>query len=171
MVKRELTCDATESQAYRQSILRRLREEDKPKMTFEEGDPQQIYADLRLKEITYRSKQTLETSKDSRRRELDSRSVKWEESVLMDRIFDLFKTYKYWRMESIKQHIHQPNDFLRATVQKVADFVKSGPFFNCYALKPEYQFRAVGAQEQSAPEPVEGGDGDGESTEDELSEA
>lgn len=87
------------------------------------------------------------------------------ENELLDEIDRAFKEYNYWSMKALKSRIPQPEVYLRATLEKLADLNKTGRFANQWSLKEE--FRRPRAAQELAPEPkLEAGEDDDEDEED-----
>lgn len=98
---------------------------------------------------------------------------------LLDEIGKCFQQFKYWRLKSLKQTLRQPEAYLKETLQKIAELVKTGPFANTWTLTPSMSRTLVGSnstsKEEAAPEAdaedEEEEDGDEEEVEEEMVDA
>ena len=57
----------------------------------------------------------------------------------MDLIVGCFKEHKYWTTGSLKDTLKQPETYLRSTLERVAELVRSGEHTNKWQLKPGLQ--------------------------------
>ncbi len=69
------------------------------------------------------------------------------ENELLDRLFALFREYKYWPMKGLRARTQQPEVYLKELLLKIAVLQKSGTFSNYWTLKPENRpenYEAIG---------------------------
>ncbi|KAH8910466.1 putative transcription initiation factor [Coniochaeta sp. PMI_546] len=78
---------------------------------------------------------------------MDNKTTRMAENELFDQINRCFSEYNYWSMKGLRAKLHQPEAYLRETLDKVAILVRTGPFSNLYTLKPE--FRELLAKQQT----------------------
>lgn len=80
-------------------------------------------------------------------------------------------------MMAFKQTLHQPENYLRQVLEKVAHLVKSGRFANHWQLNPEFQEKNydVNVKDEAAPaadyidsQDIEDGEGNAEEDEDNV---
>ena len=55
-----------------------------------------------------------------------------------DAIHRAFSEYKYWSLKALRQRLHQPEDFIRKSLESIATLIRSGDFAMQYVLAPEY---------------------------------
>ncbi|KAF2096550.1 hypothetical protein NA57DRAFT_78154 [Rhizodiscina lignyota] len=90
------------------------------------------------------------------------------ENVLFEKLFGCFRQYAYWNFKSLVRAVHQPEAYVKETLNKIAVLVKSGQFANTYMLAAQYR-ESLDMQEalnrsEAAPEIArdEAGDGEGD---------
>ncbi len=84
---------------------------------------------------------------------------------LIDLIYDCFSRYNYWSLKALKAEVNQPEAYLKSTLEKVADLVKSGRFAMTWTLKPEARrdrYADLAGNEERAPDAPFGTDGPGD---------
>lgn len=67
------------------------------------------------------------------------KAVRVSQEELFDLLTDCFKQYRYWSLKALKQRLHQPEAFIKSTVEKIATLMRSGKFAMNYKLNPEYE--------------------------------
>lgn len=77
----------------------------------------------------------------------DAKTARIPENELLDRIFQCFSQYNYWSMKALKAAIPQPEVYLRATLEKVANLNKTGRFANQWSLRDGFR-----ATNEAAPD-------------------
>ena len=70
---------------------------------------------------------------------MDNKTTRIPQNELFDLINRCFSEYKYYSMKALRARLRQPEAYLRETLDKVADLIRSGPFANHYALKPAFR--------------------------------
>lgn len=79
----------------------------------------------------------------------------------MDKLFTCFNQYKYWSLKALRQHLQQPEAYLKETLERVAILHRSGSFSAHYSLKQENQMgNYVDPGQTMAPEAAPGSAGD-----------
>ncbi len=73
----------------------------------------------------------------SKVKKTDTKTARMPENDLLDLIFACFQRFRYWSLRSLRAEIPQPEAYLRATLEKVADLHRSGTFANNWELKHE----------------------------------
>ncbi|KAI9886303.1 MAG: hypothetical protein M1823_001912 [Watsoniomyces obsoletus] len=113
----------------------------------------------------------IRTGQPTRAKAQDQKAARMPQNELIDLIYDCFGRYNYWSLKSLKAEVNQPEAYLKSTLEKVADLVKSGPHAMTWTLKPEARrdryADAVGNEEQ-APDAPFGTDGAGDEDAGEL---
>ncbi|KAL8756695.1 MAG: hypothetical protein Q9184_004419 [Pyrenodesmia sp. 2 TL-2023] len=81
------------------------------------------------------------------------KAARLPENELRDLLFECFRSYNFWSMMAFKQTLHQPENYLRQVLEKVAHLVKSGRFANHWQLNPEFQEKNydVNVKDEAAP--------------------
>jgi transcription initiation factor TFIIF subunit beta len=64
--------------------------------------------------------------------------VRMEQTALYDAIHRCFSKYKYWSLKALRNELHQPEDYIRKTLESIGTLIRSGDFAMQYVLKPEY---------------------------------
>ncbi|KAI0151756.1 transcription initiation factor IIF, beta subunit-domain-containing protein [Xylariaceae sp. FL1272] len=95
------------------------------------------------------------------KKEVVEKAARLGESELRDRMFACFEKHNYWRLTAFKQHLNQPEAWLRENLEHIAVLHKTGPFANHWELRPEYKRASVNPVEGAAPT-LEGADSDGD---------
>lgn len=67
----------------------------------------------------------------------ESKAARMPQNELMDLIYDCFKEYTYWSLKSIRARTNQPENYLKQTLEKVAQLVRQGPYALMWQLRPE----------------------------------
>jgi transcription initiation factor TFIIF subunit beta len=70
---------------------------------------------------------------------MDNKTTRMAENELFDSINRCFCLYTYWSMKALRNRLHQPEAYLRETLDKVAILIRTGTFANQYTLKPEFK--------------------------------
>ncbi|QIW97073.1 hypothetical protein AMS68_002591 [Peltaster fructicola] len=120
------------------------------------------------------------TSKpNNRKKKPKEKAVRMDQQQLYDAIYRCFGQYRYWRLGAFRKELRQPEAYIKATLETVANLVRAGDFAGCWVLKPEYaqmmkidqsQVKEERANIDSAAEDgTDGGTGD-ELEDDELGE-
>lgn len=83
------------------------------------------------------------------------KAVRMDKVELLDAIQNCFKEYTYWSSKSLRMRLHQPEAYIKETLEEIAVLVKSGDFVSTYKLKPDYQrlndMQAGAAKDEMAP--------------------
>src|SRR5436190_24181551 len=64
---------------------------------------------------------------------------------LLDALFECFKSYEFWTLKGLREHLNQPEAYLKETLENIAVLLKAGPFALKWTLKPEYKSRDIDA--------------------------
>ena len=102
------------------------------------------------------------TGASHRAKAQDHKAARIPQNELLDLIYDCFKRYGYWSMKALKAELNQPEAYLKSTLEKVAELVKSGRFAMTWTLKSENkidQYANLEGVEELAPDAGFGGDG------------
>lgn len=57
---------------------------------------------------------------------------------LLDAIYNCFRQYTYCSLKFFRNRLHQPEAYIKSTLENIATLVRSGDFAMNYVLKPEY---------------------------------
>lgn len=58
---------------------------------------------------------------------------------LYDLLFTHFSQSTYWSLKSLKEHINQPDVYLRQTLTEIGILIKAGPYIGMWTLKETYK--------------------------------
>ena len=61
-----------------------------------------------------------------------------EQKALYDAIHRCYRQHKYWSLKALRNELHQPEDYIRKSLENIATLIRSGDFAMQYALNPEY---------------------------------
>ena len=61
------------------------------------------------------------------------------QNVLIDKLVDCFRRYAYWHFKTLVREVHQPEAYVKETLNRIAELVKSGPYANTYMLAAQYR--------------------------------
>ena len=100
---------------------------------------------------------------ERRQRQLDARAPIMTEQQLTQRLFELFKEYRYWGINSLRTRTgRQPQEFFMQTVRKVAEQQQGKDLMGKWGLKAEYlegNLVAGGVAPEGVESEIEGGSG------------
>lgn len=65
------------------------------------------------------------------------KAVRISQEALLDALGECFKQYRYWSLKALKQRLHQPEAYIKSSVEKIATLMRSGKFAMNYKLNPE----------------------------------
>jgi len=66
------------------------------------------------------------------------KNVRISPTAMYDAIHQCFSEYKYWSLKALRQRLHQPEDYIRKSLENIATLIRSGDFAMQYVLNPEY---------------------------------
>jgi hypothetical protein len=66
---------------------------------------------------------------------------------LYDLLFTHFSQSTYWSLKALKEHINQPEVYLRQTLNEIGNLIKAGPYIGMWALKETY--KGVGGRQKA----------------------
>ncbi|KAI9848631.1 MAG: hypothetical protein M1838_000470 [Thelocarpon superellum] len=66
----------------------------------------------------------------------ETKNARIPQNELFDLIYECFSRYNYWPFKTLKRELNQPDQYLKETLEVVADLVKSGRFAMTWTLKP-----------------------------------
>ncbi|KAI9651927.1 MAG: hypothetical protein M1829_002104 [Trizodia sp. TS-e1964] len=90
----------------------------------------------------------------------DHKAARIPQNELLDLIFACFKRYNYWSLKALKLELNQPEAYLKSTLDKVAQLVRSGTYAMTWMLKPESRVDGYdNVKDEQAPELGYGLDG------------
>ena len=92
-----------------------------------------------------------------------------EKPELIARVLDAFREHRFWGLRDLRFKVHQPEQYLRETLEEIAVLWRYGDFNGKWELKEEYKatdpalLQSAGAApkaEESDPEGKSAGDED-----------
>ena len=117
--------------------------------------------------------------KGNKKKQSKDKAVRMSQEALLDVLNECFNEFNYWSLRALRNRLHQPETYIKSTLEGIADLVRSGDFAMNYRLKPEYEkLRKAVVKGELAPiksdvETDQGtgdemgeGDGDGDEEED-----
>jgi transcription initiation factor TFIIF subunit beta len=78
------------------------------------------------------------TAAKGKKKVVKDKNVRMEQTALYDAIHRCFSKYKYWSLKALRNELHQPEDYIRKTLESIGTLIRSGDFAMQYVLKPEY---------------------------------
>ena len=66
----------------------------------------------------------------------------------MNDIFDLFSEKRFWTLKELVDKLDQPENFLKEELNKVCDYIKSGPQKGSFELKRQYELNTKDNKEE-----------------------
>lgn len=66
------------------------------------------------------------------------KAVRIAPEALLDALDKCFRRYKYWSLKALRNELHQPEAYIKQTLENIAVLVRSGDFAMNYMLRPEY---------------------------------
>lgn len=73
------------------------------------------------------------------KKDVKDKAVRMEKVELLDAIQNCFREYSYWSSKALRNRLHQPEAYIKETLEEIAVLVKGGDFISTYKLKPDYQ--------------------------------
>lgn len=73
-----------------------------------------------------------------KKKQAKDKFVRMSQVEMYDAIHRAFSEYKYWSLKALRQRLHQPEDFIRKSLESIATLIRSGDFAMQYVLNPEY---------------------------------
>lgn len=101
------------------------------------------------------------------------KAVRMEKDKLLDALMRCYSQYSYWPLRSLRQELHQPEAYIRETLEEIAHLQKAGDFAQTYKLKPEYESMVKQQTKEETVAPVkmeETDEGTGDEMEDDDEE-
>lgn len=72
---------------------------------------------------------------------------------MFDLIYDRFEKYAYWPFKALKKDLNQPEQYLKETLEVIAELVKTGRFAMTWTLKEANKInKYANLEEEVAPE-------------------
>lgn len=176
-VANEVTITAVENEEYRRLTDLRFKEMFAPRRqtNFATGVDRSLHPSIAASAAFATFTTAAQSGKPAKKKQTE-KAVRISQEDLIDHMTDCFKRFKYWSLRALKQELHQPESYIKSTIEKIATLVKSGPFSNNYRLNSEYgnlvDFDPNSVKEEAATEDVDDvdvdfeGDGDGDDFED-----
>lgn len=81
---------------------------------------------------------TFTTGTKSKKKVTKDKNVRMSQAALYDAIHRCFSEYKYWSLKALRQRLHQPEDYIRKSLENIGTLIRSGDFAMQYVLNPEY---------------------------------
>ncbi|OBW67767.1 MAG: U-box-domain-containing protein [Aureobasidium pullulans] len=138
-VTNEMAVTAVENDEYRRLTDKRFMEMFHPKRTtrFESGPEANVHSNTQANQAFSSFIKATQAKKPVKKQQ--EKAVRVSQEELFDLLTDCFKQYRYWSLKALKQRLHQPEAFIKSTVEKIATLMRSGRFAMNYKLNPEYE--------------------------------
>ena len=79
------------------------------------------------------------TSDPARAKAQESKTARIPQNELMDLIVSCFKEYRFWHLKDLRARLRQPENYLRDTLEIVAENIKSGPQSGTWQIKSDFR--------------------------------
>ncbi|KAF2201441.1 transcription initiation factor IIF [Delitschia confertaspora ATCC 74209] len=115
------------------------------------------------KDTEFQDQQAAQTSfqgfirRTTQPRQKQDKAARIPKNELLDILHGCFDQFMYWRMKELKVRTHQPEAYLKETLQEIADLVKSGEYASTWKRKNEFNKNTATQVQAMAPK-EEGGD-------------
>lgn len=73
------------------------------------------------------------------RKDKNLKKTRMDKNELVNRIFDMFSSKKFWTIKEFVDKLDQPENFLKEELSKLCNFIKSGPQKGSFELKEQYE--------------------------------
>ncbi|KAI9812099.1 MAG: hypothetical protein M1832_000610 [Thelocarpon impressellum] len=88
----------------------------------------------------------------------ETKNARIPQNELFDLIYECFSRYTYWPFKTLKAELNQPDQYLKETLEVVAELVKTGRFAMTWTLKPSNRVaQYADIKEELAPDADDGG--------------
>lgn len=97
----------------------------------------------------------MKASASNKARPQENKAARMPRNELLDRLFACFKEYTFWSMKALRERLHQPESYLKDTLEDIAELIRSGQQTGNWRLKPEAMqdnFKDDGGGEESNPD-------------------
>ncbi|KAL8733976.1 MAG: hypothetical protein Q9166_001737 [cf. Caloplaca sp. 2 TL-2023] len=142
-IQTEINCLPVENDSYKRIMDARAREaQSKPRRETKMVERQpggRVYAPTGLRQPNAFESGFTKLVKPSAGKKQHLKAARIPKNELMDLIFDCFKKYQAWPIRAMKKALEQPETYLKEVLEEVAQMARSGPFANCWQLRPEYK--------------------------------
>ncbi|KAL2352334.1 transcription initiation factor IIF, beta subunit family protein [Cryomyces antarcticus] len=154
--KHELTSTAVENEEYHRLMEERTAAMFKPKhtTTYTTEIQQALHPGIAAGSSFESFVRKTNTSRKLGRAQED-KAIRMPQNELLDRLQAMFKRYRYWSMKAMRQELHQPEAYIKSTMEKIGTLVRSGPFAMQWMLNAEYQestYAGLDVKEEAAEE-------------------
>ena len=165
-LQHEVTVTAVENDEYRRLTDARFMEMFQPKRTttYTTGIDHNLHPGLAKNPF---GKFVAANKTKSGKKKQQEKAVRISQEELLDALHSCFKQFRYWSLKALKQRLHQPEAYIKNTVEKIATLIRAGPFAMNYKLNPEYETSLNVDQNQVKEEAAEEGESDEDVKEDE----
>ena len=65
----------------------------------------------------------------------ETKNARIPQNELFDLLYECFGDYNYWSFKTLKAKVRQPDEYLKSTLEVIAELVKTGHFANHWTLK------------------------------------
>jgi len=137
-MKHEVNVTAVENDEYMRLMSKRWADMNAPKhtTTFTTGIDRDMHNQVA---VNQRFTNFVQTGKAGpKKRTQQDKAVRVSEPELLDLLVSCFSRFAYWSLQSLRAELKQPEAFIKSTLEKVGEFVKSGRFANHYKLSDVY---------------------------------
>lgn len=77
---------------------------------------------------------TSKPGKGLKKKEPKEKNVRMPEDQLLDALQECFRQYPYWSITALRQHLRQPDVWIKEVLEKIAVLIRSGQFHGNYKL-------------------------------------
>ena len=85
----------------------------------------------------------------------EQKNARIPQNELFDLIYECFGRYTYWPFKSLKAELNQPDQYLKETLEVIAELVKTGRFAMTWTLKAANKVAQYGdIKDEIAPDAV-----------------
>lgn len=164
-IKHEVSVTAVENEEYRRKIDQRFTQLFQPKRTttYHAGVDTNMHSSISANQAFSSFVRATQSKKPKKQQE---KAVRISQEELLDLLVDCFKQFRYWSLKALKQRLHQPEAYIKSSVEKIATLMRSGRFAMNYKLNPEYERSLNIDTSDVKEEAAEEGEGEGDDYED-----
>lgn len=87
--------------------------------------------------------QSSQKAKPSASQNADLRAARIPQNELIDLLFTHFERSPYWTLKALKEHVRQPETYLKETLLQIAQLLKRGPYVGMWTLLDTFKSGGV----------------------------
>lgn len=87
--------------------------------------------------------QLSQKAKPSASQNADLRAARIPQNELIDLLFTHFERSPYWTLKALKEHVRQPETYLKETLLQIAQLLKRGPYVGMWTLLDTFKSGGV----------------------------